>query len=202
MKPGDCGVYHFSGHGTYVPTRNKAAEPDGLLEVSCPWDFNWSRQRMITDKQYVQMFKRLKKGVKFLWVSDSCHSGDLTRGIGTVEIVPRFMPPPVDIEWDIRGIQEECENVDVEERIMIRNKLGVQFISGCKSNQTSADAVFNGRWNGALTYFLLKRMKTMPKDATVEKIVNNVRTDLKRSGYWQIPQAEGAYAHCPLFSIK
>jgi hypothetical protein len=170
LRSGDLGVYHFSGHGTHVPTHNKA-EPDGLLEVSCPCDFDWSRQRMITDKQYVNMFRRLRKGVKFLWVSDSCHSGDLTRSMppkdnpSVAKALPRFMPPPRDIGWDIEALKEEGkEDLDegVAERAMIRNKLGVQFISGCKSNQTSADAVFNGRWNGALTYYLIRRLRTLP----------------------------------------
>jgi hypothetical protein len=37
------------------------------------------------------------------------------------------------------------------------------------------------------------------KDTTVEELVKKVCEDLKRAGYWQVPQAEGAFAHRSLF---
>ena len=41
LAPGDRALFHYSGHGAQMPTRT-SGEIDGLDEVICPVDFDWS----------------------------------------------------------------------------------------------------------------------------------------------------------------
>src|SRR6478736_5931013 len=72
LKPGDRALFHYSGHGTQVATRNPKAEVDGLDEVICPVDFDWSSHtNMIRDQEFNKIFASIPSGVEFIWVSDS-----------------------------------------------------------------------------------------------------------------------------------
>mmetsp|Transcript_24437 Transcript_24437/g.43497 ORF Transcript_24437/g.43497 Transcript_24437/m.43497 type:complete len:398 (-) Transcript_24437:140-1333(-) len=70
-KPGDVAVFHFSGHGTQVPSPT-ARESDGKDEAICPSDLN-----VIVDDDLRRILVNLPEGVKFTMVADCCHSGTL-----------------------------------------------------------------------------------------------------------------------------
>jgi hypothetical protein len=144
---------------------------------------------MITDKDFVKIFSKIPKGVKFNWISDSCHSGDLSRDMSQVVQVPKQYPAPFDIEWRMRCAKELNLKPD---RNMINNVLDVGFVSGCKSNQTSADTVVNNKPCGALTHYLIKNIKEHDKNTPLSKIVEATSKELGSLGYSQRPQAEGA----------
>lgn len=199
VNPGDRVFFQYSGHGAQYPTRDGKQELDGLLEVICPIDFNWKPEHMITDKDFVQIFSRMPSGVKFYWVSDSCHSGDLTREMpkpGEEPKKSRAYPVPPDIAWRGRGAAHK--KIDKTDRAMVCGQLDVGFVSGCRSNQTSADAVINGQWHGALSYYLLQNLRKL-KGQPLNKVVAATSNDLAKAGYSQRPQVEGARAKKPLF---
>lgn len=190
-QPGDRCYFHFSGHGTQVATRDRQHEVDGLDEVICPIDFDWSDAHMIRDKQFHQIFSRIPSTVKFTWVSDSCHSGDLTRDLNIL----RCMPIPADIAWRNEvAIQKGFTLTPISKSATIN--LNVGYISGCKTEQTSADARFNGRYNGALTYYLIRELEKAPT-ISLKEIVQNVDHRLVGDGYSQRPQAEGSRINQP-----
>lgn len=200
-SPGRC-YFHFSGHGVQVATRNFRQEVDGLDECACPVDFDWSNKRMIRDKQFYQIFRRIPKGVSFTWVNDSCHSGDLTRAMPKNPEVPRTIPAPADVAWDVRVAKKKkiccvsmspCNHVmDVHNKEVTQGELNVGFVSGCRSDQTSADTVINGIPCGALTWHLVEQLKKLPLKTPLVKVVQAVNGQLKKKGYSQRPQAEGA----------
>ena len=125
------------------------------------------------------MFKTVPNGAEFVWVSDWCHAGDFERDF--LREVPsggrvKTLLPLADIDWRIRTARQKrfvatgFEHPDPE--------LRVALIAGCKSTQTSADAVFTDssgkeRYNGALTYYLLQELKT--KGGLTESLGNLVR---------------------------
>jgi len=193
-KPGDKVFFHYSGHGAQYPARNDKSEIDGKYEIICPVDFDWSPRRMITDKQFVNIFKRMPSGVKFNWFSDSCHSGDLDRNMtpkmkkGTIINGMRRYPVPADIAW--RQYVAKEKKIIIEDRGLVNGTLEVGFVSGCRSDQTSADAAFGGKANGALTYFLIKHLssnKSLPLNAIVPKVIG----DMKNYGFTQVPTCAG-----------
>ncbi len=201
LVPGSRIFFHFSGHGAQTATRNPAGEVDGLDEVICPVDFDWTDAHMIRDKEFYEIFKNIPPDVKFYWVNDSCHSGDLTRDMipeskwnvayNMIKLARR-MEAPADVAWKIRIAQQK--NLF---STRATNSLNVGFISGCKSNQTSADTFMDGRPCGALTYYLIKNLTSLPTSTPLNKIVEAVNKDLAASGYSQQPQCEGTRAGMP-----
>jgi metacaspase-1 len=197
VRTGDRVYFHFSGHGVQVPTRDYRHELDGLNEAICPYDFDWSPGKMLIDKQLAEIFSKMPNGVLFNWVSDSCHSGDLTKEMpkpGAPIKIARKYPTPPDVAWCIRGAKSK--KVKVIDRGIVDDLLDVGFVSGCQSNQTSADTSFGGKPNGALTYFLLQTLR-QNKSASLKQIVANTSKALASNGFAQRPQAEGARANKP-----
>jgi len=182
---GSRAYFHFSGHGTQIDSMDQTEE-DLLNEVICPVDFDWTSHNMITDKDLVSIFSKIDKSVIFNWASDSCHSGDLTRKMG---VKSRRMPLPADLQW--KADRQKMRN---KERYVVRairsSVLNCGYVSGCRSDQTSADAMIDGRYCGAFTHYYLKNLKSDPS-LPLEDIATRVCKDLEVTGYEQRPQAEG-----------
>jgi hypothetical protein len=79
LKAGDLFFLSYSGHGGQVPDTNHD-EPDKKDETWCLYD-----GQLIDDELYLEL-SRFAAGVRVLVLSDSCHSGSVTR-----ELNP---PPP------------------------------------------------------------------------------------------------------------
>lgn len=192
LKSGEKGLVQFSGHGTQVAARNKEHELDGLDEVLCPIDFDFTPGRMIIDDELFDIFKRIPKGVKLTFISDSCHSGDLTREIKQYKT--RNFPIPADVAWrNAAAIEKGCK----VERSLTDGKLDIAFISGCRSDQTSADAHFGNRPNGALTYFLLKTASAADPKTPVKDLMVAVNKALSGNGFSQQSQPDGTLIDQP-----
>jgi hypothetical protein len=64
------------------------------------------------------------------------------------------------------------------------------LLSGCRDNQTSADAVFNGKPGGALTTSLVQALTAEPKQDWLA-LHSALKTTLRASGFAQVPQLTG-----------
>jgi hypothetical protein len=195
VQAGDRLLFHYSGHGAQLPTRNPMGEVDGLDEVICPVDFDWSDARAIRDKDFNHLFSTVPPGVEFAWISDSCHSGDLTRDFQPLSATGgkhKTILPPADIDWRL----QTALSTGTKAKGMVHSAKGlnVALIAGCRSDESSSDAVFGGRPNGALTYFLLNELRK--KDGLgvpLHKLVGRVGSNLDSAGYKsQHPQLEGS----------
>jgi hypothetical protein len=72
LKAGDLFFLSYSGHGGQVPDTNHD-EPDRKDETWCLYD-----GQLIDDELYLE-YSRFAAGVRILVLSDSCHSGTVTR---------------------------------------------------------------------------------------------------------------------------
>lgn len=196
LTVGDRVMFHYSGHGTQVAQRDGSGSVNSLDDAICPVDFDWTEPHMILGKQFKQLFAGVPQGVEFVWVSDSCHSGDLDRMLprpGGSTAVQRFLVPPADLAWRaITAIENKIAPTDF---VHATDGLNLALVSACKSDQTAADARFGGRPNGALTYYLLQTLnapKSLAKPLTA--VVSAVRAALKKAHYAQEPQMAGAQA--------
>ena len=70
---GDVLVFSYSGHGTWVPDRGEHDEIDNRDEAICAHDGN------IIDDELRGILVRLDPEARLTVVSDSCHSGGVTR---------------------------------------------------------------------------------------------------------------------------
>jgi hypothetical protein len=71
-QPGDCLVFHYSGHGTQVPPESGEVDDTGSDEAIVPTDMN-----LLTDDDFRELVNKIPVGVTFTFLSDSCHSGGL-----------------------------------------------------------------------------------------------------------------------------
>ncbi len=149
----------YSGHGGQVPDTN-GDEPDHMDETWCLYDGE------LIDDELHQFYTRFKAGVRLVVLSDSCHSGTVTRVYERIAPVEAEfgMRPPVEFRAKAlpRHIQDavnaahEKELLDIQkatkDAVKKTPKATVLLISGCQDNQTSAD----GDKNGLFTENLLK----------------------------------------------
>lgn len=186
-QPGDYRFFHYSGHGVQFPK-------NGVLhQCICPVDFDWSESRMIMDVQFKAHFSKLPRDVVFTWISDSCHSGDLTRGI------TRGKPKT----WPIikRDLAIQSYVTKKKNKALIDGELDVQFISGCESHQTSADTVQGNRPRGALTWYFLDEL-AMGRERPVYVVTDQTRANLHRDLYDQSPTNFGRQKNNPFQRSK
>ena len=189
-KAGDRLVFHYSGHGAQFPIRDENGTVTRVDECICPVDFDWSEERAIRDKEFQTLFSKLPAGVRFEWISDSCFSGDLARAFAPPMQRAKTLPTPADIAWRVRTADTKgIKRLGFEH--VIKELNGV-LISGCSAHETSADAEINGRFNGALTYYLLQTLgEPNGLVQTLEQAVVRTRAALRTGGYAQHPQLEG-----------
>jgi metacaspase-1 len=173
LADGDLFFLTYSGHGGQVPDTN-GDEPDGKDETWCLYD-----GQLIDDELYFEL-SRFAAGVRVLVLSDSCHSGSVTRELPPPPPPPgqraKLMPDAVGrrvyalhkafydkLQNDVAKaakkayVDPDAALAHVGAAAQANQLVGkfnpaVVLISGCQDNQTSMD----GEHNGAFTEQLLK----------------------------------------------
>ena len=173
LKAGDLFFMTYSGHGGQVRDTN-GDEADGQDETWCLYD-----GQLIDDELYFEL-SRFAAGVRILVLSDSCHSGTVTRAPPPPPLPgmrPKAMPPAVaarvyrdhaafydKLQADVAKAAGNKPAVDPDAALAQVGAAAhatalvgafkplVVLISGCQDNQTSMD----GDHNGAFTEQLLK----------------------------------------------
>jgi hypothetical protein len=192
---GDQLLFHYSGHGAQLPCKRtgdkNSQEKDGLDEIICPYDYDGSDFTTIRDNDFYKLFKYIPKGVHFIWISDSCHSEDLSRE-------PFVANSEYDTYFRNFGIYNRKQNLPAAERFgnlpsasIAPNNLQGALLSACASHQLSADAYIENRFNGAFTHYLIKNLNKYAAKMPIEKIIQLVNKDLEANGYDQNPCTEG-----------
>lgn len=72
---GDLVFIYYSGHGGQIPARECDIEEDKLNETWCLYD------AQLIDKELYHLWAKFREGVRIFVVSDSCHSGTITKAI-------------------------------------------------------------------------------------------------------------------------
>ena len=154
---GDTLVITYSGHGTWLPD-SSGDEPDGRDEALCPYDI--SSAGPLLDDQLRSLFAARAAGVRIVLLSDSCHSGSVTRGQEAV-LDPghpraRFMPLEA---WMASDELPPSDARPLHLVLGLKRSGGDLLLAGCLDTQYSWDTSFSGRPNGAFTYYALKTLR-------------------------------------------
>jgi hypothetical protein len=196
-RPGDRLLFHFSGHGSQIRDRDGDELKDHMDEILCPHDMDWDGT-YIVDDDLKGFFAEIPKGARLEVLLDCCHSGTGTReamGLGQLPpeqtICPRYLAPPVDIRM------REEDDLDVRHLARPANPQTHVLFSGCRDNQTSADAYIKGTYNGAFTYYFCKHLRDAQAAISRSDLLKRLRASLRHEGYSQIPQLE-----CPTAARK
>ncbi len=185
VEAGDRLLFHYSGHGSTFPVRNAQGSLLGMYDAICPIDFDWATEHSITSLDLDQIFATVPNGVEFVFVSDSCHSGDLT-ATEPPPAINRFLAPPADIKWRAKTARS------MGMKAIPLTQVNCALIAGSRSDQFSYDGLFNQRPNGVLTYYLLQTLGqpdglNLPLNDLIAKVCNSI----SRTNYDQSPQLRG-----------
>ena len=147
LTKGDLFLLTYSGHGGQVPDKN-LDEVDRMDETWVLYD------RQLVDDELYQLYSKFKSGVRILVLSDSCHSGSVTRAMPPWEITlpaVRAMPREVG-ERTYRKNKATYDKIqrDTPNAETTKVKATVLLISGCQDNQLSLDGDRNGLFTGTL----------------------------------------------------
>jgi pimeloyl-ACP methyl ester carboxylesterase len=94
--------FFYSGHGAQIPEYGQYDDVDHLDECLVAYDFDWTRDRAVTDDWFLQFYSQLSYAANFTAMFDCCHSGGMTRD-GAARV--RGLSAPDDIRhrvlrWD------------------------------------------------------------------------------------------------------
>lgn len=182
-KKGDTLFISYSGHGSKTTDYN-GDEIDGVDETWYLYDGH------LTDDEIREMLSKVVDGVKVIIVSDSCHSGTVTRALMSAfdteagYLKPRYMPPEDAVECAV------ASSIEAEKRFACpESGMNHILITGCKSTEYSYDAFF-GKPMGALTYHATTIIRNNP-NLTCNEFYAKLREKLPSDRYPQTPQLEG-----------
>ncbi|HBB87408.1 MAG TPA: peptidase C14 [Blastocatellia bacterium] len=183
-KAGDILVFTNASHGTYLADTD--GDEDKYDEAICPYDTD---SNLLVDDELRNLFKNIPKDVRLSVISDSCHSGSVTRVMVNEYRRNRQLNPRVfggkelspDELRTARGKKEQHPESAMKEILL----------SGCKSNQTSADAYINNDYHGAMSYHAIKAITDANYNLTYAELQKRLVSLLEDENYDQVPQLEG-----------
>jgi hypothetical protein len=195
-KPGDMLVFTNSSHGTYVA--DTSGDEEKYDEAMCPYDIP---NNLIIDDELRELFAKLAKGVSLTVISDSCFSGTVTRA-AVSEIIPglrtpddrrvRFLNPAL---MGMKVLQNPWKAKPKGKAKYPESKMKDVLLSGCTDKEYSYDALIDGMYHGAMTYYALKAIEEANYQITLQQLEKRVNFLLDQNQYNQHPQLEGKTAN-------
>jgi hypothetical protein len=204
--PGSSLLFHYSGHGSQVRDRNGDEMDDHLDEIICPYDLDWDDP--FTDDEFAHVIEGIPDGVNFTLILDCCHSGTGTRQFfkepgARGRDGSRFLVPPPDVAFRMAaGVEIDQSSPErtvnmVGTRDLPTRQFGASLtdqnailISGCRSDQTSADAYIDSDYHGALTYSLVQAIRSKRYATSYTDLIETAGNWLEVNSYDQVPQLE------------
>jgi hypothetical protein len=217
---GDTLVFHFSGHGSYVPDRN-GDEEDLRDEITCLYGMDFDDPgTFLSDDEWYELARAVSPAVHLLLIKDTCHSGGSSRflrvrtdeGAERTILAPerptpargegpvpertvtnaRFLKPPQASENAWRGRVGAVRTTRLAQ-------VPQTSLMACMETQTAADAAIAGDFHGAFTYHLCEQLR-QACDLSSTRLIEAVAKRLQ-GGYEQIPQHEGRDLPAPILGF-
>jgi hypothetical protein len=187
-RRGDLVVIAYSGHGSWVPDEDND-EGDGRDEVLCPYDIGTEGGGPLTDDELYELFEQREPGVRIVMISDSCHSGSVTKSMDKGKRASsRFLAPETFLS---AGTLAKARKVEHLRSGRGPRSNGGVLLAGCRDTEVSYDAVFDGRPNGAFTFYALKALKDLEPDDTYAVWHKEIKDALPNINYPQHPTKTG-----------
>ena len=202
VRKGDIAVFHFSGHGQQIQDFNEDEE-DGYDEALVPYDSpkhfqsgKYEGENLLTDDRLGILLNKLRKklgnkGHLFVLI-DACHSGTATRGFIQARGTNIRMASQDYISANNKPsefVNDLVRETQIEEDVMLANL--VAFFSSAP-NQLSYECLSEeGESYGILSYTFAKAFVKLERDATYQKLFDQIRQEISALSGRQNPHAEG-----------
>lgn len=182
LAPGDTFLLTYSGHGGQVENTNPEDDPedDALDETWCLYD------RQLLDDELFAAFSGFQAGVKIVVLSDSCHSGTVTRGdppISDDEARAKQLPVDVSLATEkANAAMYSTLQAEIPTKRLAMIDATVVLLSGCQDDQFSRD----GRVNGAFTAAFIDAWTEREARRSLPRLVKAISARIPPS-YNQVP---------------
>lgn len=226
VQPGDSLFFHYSGHGGKVKDLD-GDEDDGFDECIYPVDFQIAGP-IIDDILHDIMVKPLPPNSYLTALFDCCHSGSMLDlpfmyratdgGLKEYSVLKTAAPATMELFMGyttrntgqlIEGAKSlfntatNYKSTSKRERIkqMKSSPANVISISGCRDDQTSADAQMSNQFAGAMTYAFNMTIISARQQLTLLTLIQNMRAHLsgKYSQKCQLSTAHQIDPNTPFF---
>ena len=189
MVAGDEAVFHYSGHGSLVRDRN-GDEFTGYDSCLCPVDYAAPVSAgggIITDDEIrALLINKVPRGARLYVILDCCHNGTGCDIRYKYEDFSVLLSPPSARSPVWRTQQKAFADGNYTDTAG-----EVYMISGCRDEQSSADAYINNAFAGALTYAvfaILRANQASIRTYSWSNLLRDVRYFMRVNRYSQIPQ--------------
>lgn len=215
-QPNDSLFFHYSGHGGQTKDLD-GDEESGYDSVIYPVDFEQSGH-IVDDDLHEIMVRPLQPGVRLTALFDSCHSGSVLDLPYTYSTKGVIKEPNMWKDVGSDGLQAAMAYA-MGNRAMLLSTLGsmattvkngmgtnvnkekirqvkfspadVIMFSGSKDDQTSADAVEDGKNIGAMSWSFIRVLRAQPQQSYLS-LLQNMRRELSGK-YTQKPQLSASH---------
>ena len=190
----DTVVLYYSGHGSQAPDVN-ADEPDALDETIVPSDSGrgYLPVRDIVDDELNRALEEIgQRTDRATFIFDSCNSGSINRLLPAAEELPGdFVVRAVEAALTApEGARPDALGKGDLSRRGVFAPGNYVLVTGCQSHQLSKETTYDGRRQGALTFFLAQEL-ARPDSRSTNEIFEAAADAVRGSVPDQDPTLEG-----------
>jgi Caspase domain len=198
---GDLVYIHYSGHGGRVKTIYSDLKGDGQFdECLVPMDVG-DDGYYLRDVEMNTLLKRMTdKSLIVTVIFDSCHSGGATRGDGDVrgardgQVDTNDRPQNSAVATrDVLLANWRVTTQDSHRNGWLPNRKDYVFLGACRPSELAYEAAFGTgtERNGALTYWMLDTLNTVPTGLTYQALYDRVTGQIQSKFSNQLPMLLG-----------
>ncbi|TWT55221.1 caspase family protein [Allorhodopirellula solitaria] len=119
---------------------------------------------------------------------------ELHSEIGKATVLARFVQPPAEIDLAVEKARKSRSFRELMRSTRSRSgeekSMNHVLWSGCRDDQTSADAYIDNDFHGAFTYHFCQAARMSNEGFAADRVIKTLRQSLKRSNFSQVPQLE------------
>ena len=175
---------HYSGHGgrattIYGDLKGGVQHDESIV----PMDVADENSRHLRDVEITTLLKRLTdKGCITIVIFDSCHSGDATRGDYAVRGSKEIDTKDSKIKSLVASDEELIANWKIANKsqgVWLPQANEYVFIGACLDTQEAFEYRIDGEKCGALTYWMLNTLTSLPKGSTYQMLFERVNAKVR-----------------------
>ncbi len=184
-------------------TGTRMIEPNLLRAVET--DFRSSASLSIDDVALMRAYPRASvRSISTLNAASHVGAHPSTSDeIDEETVLARYAPPPPSVQLRINRARSRSSFSELLEATRSRGvdeSMNHVLWSGCRDDQTSADAFINGDFHGAFTYYFCDTVRRLGTAASSARTVQSLRQTLADERFSQVPQLEPSNTDGPIFS--